>query len=229
MIAHNIPRANGKLPPVFLSGMGPSGIALHPNAAAENEAIDAYQKAGAKHDYWWIDAGWYPCNGTWQYTGTWEPDATRFPKGIKEVTDHAHANGMKFVLWFEPERVAPDSWLTKNHPQWIFGGEGGGLLNMGNPDARKWVIEHFSRLIKEQGVDLYREDFNIDPLGYWRGNDAPDRQGITENSTSKGTRLLGRTAATVSRQADRQLRIGRTAQRSGNAAARGAALAQRLL
>jgi alpha-galactosidase len=93
---------------------------------------------------------------------------------------------MKFVLWFEPERVAPDTWLTKNHPQWIFGGEGGGLLNLGNLDARNWVIEHMSRLIEEQGIDLYREDFNIDPLSYWRGNDAPDRQGITENLHVQG-------------------------------------------
>jgi len=60
------------------------------------------------------------------------------------------------------------------------------LLNLGNPDARKWVTEHISRFIKEQGVDLYREDFNIDPLGYWRANDAPDRQGITENLYVQG-------------------------------------------
>jgi alpha-galactosidase len=186
MIAHNLPRAGGKLPPVFLSSMGPTGMALQPVAAAEIAAMDAYRNAGIKFDYWWIDAGWYPCNGTWQYTGTWEPDATRFPKGVKEVTDHAHAKGMKFVLWFEPERVGPNSWLTKNHPEWIFGGADGGLLNMGNPDAKKWVTEHFSRLIEEQGVDLYREDFNIDPLGYWQGNDAPDRQGITENLYIQG-------------------------------------------
>ncbi|MDI6828136.1 MAG: alpha-galactosidase, partial [Armatimonadota bacterium] len=29
-------------------------------------------------------------------------------------------------------------------------------------------------------IDLYRNDFNIDPLPYWRENDAEDRQGITE-------------------------------------------------
>jgi len=186
MIAHNLPRTNGKLPPPFTSGMGSSGIALLPVADVEIAAIDAYQKAGVKHDYWWIDAGWYPCNGSWPNVGTWEPDPARFPKGIKQVSDHAHAKGMKFVLWFEPERVAANTWLAKNHPQWILGGEGGGVLNMGNPEARKWVTEHISRLIKEQGVDLYREDFNIDPLGYWRGNDAPDRQGITENLYVQG-------------------------------------------
>jgi alpha-galactosidase len=186
MIAHNLPRANGKLPPVFLSSMGPTGIALQPVAADEIAAIDAIQNAGIQFDYWWIDAGWYPCNGNWPYTGTWEPDATRFPKGVKEVADHVHANGLKFVLWFEPERVGPNSWLTKNHPEWIFGGADGGLLNMGNTEARNWVIEHFSRLVKEQGVDLYREDFNVDPLGAWRSGDAPDRQGITENLYIQG-------------------------------------------
>ena len=30
------------------------------------------------------------------------------------------------------------------------------------------------------GFRFYRQDFNLDPLNYWRHNDAPDRQGITE-------------------------------------------------
>lgn len=29
-------------------------------------------------------------------------------------------------------------------------------------------------------MGLYRQDFNMDPLGFWRANDAPDRRGITE-------------------------------------------------
>ena len=35
-------------------------------------------------------------------------------------------------------------------------------------------------MICEQGIDLYRQDFNMEPLGFWRNNDPPDRQGITE-------------------------------------------------
>ena len=73
------------------------------------------------------------------------------------------------------------TWLTENHPEWIFGGADGGLLNEGNPEALSWLTEHISQLITDQGIDLYREDFNIDPLSFWRGNDAQDRQGITEN------------------------------------------------
>jgi alpha-galactosidase len=79
------------------------------------------------------------------------------------------------------ERVAPGTWLYEKHPNWLLGKNGEQkLLNLGNPEARDWAIEHFSKLITEQGIDLYRQDFNIDPLPYWRANDAPDRQGITE-------------------------------------------------
>ena len=31
--------------------------------------------------------------------------------------DKAHANGMKFILWFEPERVRPKTPLAKEHPE----------------------------------------------------------------------------------------------------------------
>ncbi len=34
--------------------------------------------------------------------------------------------------------------------------------------------------MREQGIDIYRQDFNMAPLEYWRANDAPDREGITE-------------------------------------------------
>jgi alpha-galactosidase len=54
------------------------------------------------------------------------------------------------------------------------------LLYLGNPEAWRWLVEHVDNLIRDQGIDLYRQDFNFDPLDIWRSNDAPDRQGITE-------------------------------------------------
>ena len=87
---------------------------------------------------------------------------------------------MKFVVWFEPERVHAGTWLAEKHPEWVLGGKQGGLLNLGHAEARTWLTDHVDRLLTEQGIDLYRQDFNMDPLGYWRGHDAPDRQGITE-------------------------------------------------
>jgi alpha-galactosidase len=113
-------------------------------------------------------------------TGTWEVDKERFPKGIREISDHTRANGMQFVLWFEPERAWKGTWLAENHPEWILGGKNGGLVNLGDADAWKWIVERIDSLIVSEGIDVYRQDYNIDPLGYWRGHDAEDRQGITE-------------------------------------------------
>ena len=75
MIAHNLPRPGGKLPPPFTSAC----MGLHQSEASEIGFIDAYLKGGVKLDYWWMDAGWYPCKRLAE-TGTWEPDPQRFPK-----------------------------------------------------------------------------------------------------------------------------------------------------
>ena len=87
---------------------------------------------------------------------------------------------MKSIMWFEPERVTAGTWLAENHPEWIFGGGNGGLINIGDPACRAWVTDRVSQVLTDEGIDFYRQDFNIDPLLYWRGNDADDRQGITE-------------------------------------------------
>jgi alpha-galactosidase len=107
-------------------------------------------------------------------------DQARFPRGIRAISDHAHARGVKTILWFEPERVTPNTKLYEKK-QWLLGKDGEQkLLNMGNPEARRWVTDRISSLLTSEALDLYRQDFNIDPLPYWRENDAPDRQGITE-------------------------------------------------
>ena len=54
------------------------------------------------------------------------------------------------------------------------------LFNLGNPAARAWLTDHVDAMLTREGIDFYRQDFNIDPLSYWRANDAPDRQGLTE-------------------------------------------------
>ena len=184
MIAHNLPRtANGQPPaPMYIFCSGGFFPGLKVSEASEKQFIDALTRERIPIDYWWMDAGWYPCTD-WPQVGTWEPDATRFPTGIRAVSDYVHARGMKLILWFEPERVTAGSWIATNHPDWVLGGS---LLNLGNPAARTWLTDHVDRLITEQGIDLYRQDFNMDPLGYWLKNDASNRQGMTENLYVQG-------------------------------------------
>src|SRR5262249_6164602 len=60
------------------------------------------------------------------------------------------------------------------------------LLNLGDQRAWNWLVNHVDRVLNEQGIDLYRQDFNMDPLYFWRANDAPDRRGATENPYVRG-------------------------------------------
>jgi alpha-galactosidase len=183
MLAHNVPRPGGNLPQPELFGCSSHlfNEMCDANEANQKMCIDRYVAERIPIGHWWMDAGWYPCAPEgWPKTGTWEVDTKRFPNGLRAISDHAHSKGIKTILWFEPERVHPGTWLTEHHPEWIFGGAGGGLLNLGNPEARTWLTGHVDKLLTDQGIDLYRQDFNMDPLGNWRSADAPDRQGIAE-------------------------------------------------
>jgi alpha-galactosidase len=97
------------------------------------------------------------------------------------------------LVWFEPERVAPDTWLFKNHPEWLWRVAGTderytrwALLKLGDPDCRQWLTDQYCRLIQDNGIKIYRQDFNFPPLRYWRENEAEDRQGINENLHVQG-------------------------------------------
>ncbi len=193
MLAHNVPKPGGKDLEPYMFGCSSFYFQEMYKASETNqiEFINRYLEEKIKIDYWWMDAGWYLCDPVgWVKTGTWEVDTNRFPNGLRAIRDYAHSKNIKTIVWFEPERVYPGTWLAENHPEWIFRGEGGWaggeLLNEGNPETLKWLIEHMNRLITDQGIDLYREDANIDPLGFWRRNDAEDRQGITENHYVQG-------------------------------------------
>lgn len=187
LMAHNLPRVAGDLPPLINS------ICIGPWPEAEQKANIDYFAAQETHiPYWWVDAGWYPCAGQWTNTGTWEADPQQLPNGFKPISDHAHRHGMQLIVWFEPERVTPGSWLYAEHPEWLLSrpvdpnGKGWKLLNLGDPTAWRWLVEHVDGMITTQGIDLYRQDFNIDPLAFWRAADPPDRQGFTENRYVQG-------------------------------------------
>lgn len=194
MLAHNLPRPGGQLPKPSFTPCSSHQYAEMTQAdeACQKMFIDRYIEEGLKPDYWWMDAGWYKCDGQWPKTGTWEVDDKRFPGGLRAVSDHAHAKNVKTIVWFEPERVAAGTWLSEKHPEWLLQSSPqqpkgqDRLLNLGNPEAFQWLVNHIDGVIKAQGIDLYRQDYNIGPLGFWRSNDAEDRQGYTENKYVTG-------------------------------------------
>lgn len=84
-------------------------------ATDENQikAMKQYLRNDVPITYWWMDAGWYFRTGeeslkVWLDTGTWMPDTTRFPSKFKDISDFGAENGVKTLLWFEPEVVRLD-------------------------------------------------------------------------------------------------------------------------
>jgi alpha-galactosidase len=195
--AHTLPRIEGK------AQSPTTGITVWGDPA-ERAVLQAVLDAGIEVDFFWRDAGglrenvWFTTgvdnfpgwkNHFWLNTGTWEIDTVKYPHGFRPLSDWAHQRGIQFMLWFEPERVGdPNSWLGKNHPEWLLSDTGvGRILDEGNPAARQWLIEHISGMIVSQGLDWYREDMNGGgPANAWRKHDAPDRQGLTENLYVQG-------------------------------------------
>ncbi|HOJ40186.1 MAG TPA: alpha-galactosidase, partial [bacterium] len=148
----------------------------------ELAALENASRAGL--DTHWIDACWYGGSGQWwQEVGSWQVNRQKFPRGLKPIADLTHRKGMKFLLWFEPERVRKNSLLHRQHPQFLLSRKDDPdnfLLNLGEREALAFIRKIISRHISRVGLDIYRHDFNINPLPYWQAADAANRQGITE-------------------------------------------------
>jgi alpha-galactosidase len=180
LTAHYLPKREGKV--AIAPTTWNSWFSFNEgNGVNEENQLDWIARtARSGMECYWLDAGWF--EGGWPNgVGSWVPGPTQFPHGLRPLGDAAHREGMKFVLWLEPERVHPNSRLAKEHPEWVLhAGAGDGLLNLGDAAARTWLADHLSKSLQEWGVDVLRQDFNIDPLRFWTAADAPDRQGIAE-------------------------------------------------
>ncbi len=195
-IEFNMPRVNGELIKPFYANYSGRMFCEMVKATEENQKqyIDKFLDNNVDFDYLWMDAGWYENaneRNVWFPTGTWKPDSERFPNGIRAISDYAHKKGIKTILWFEPERVAPGTELYDEHPEWLLGNacyddfpewlRDNKVLDLGNNEARTWITDRINSLIQNEGVDLYRQDFNVRPLSFWRNGEVDDRQGIREN------------------------------------------------
>jgi alpha-galactosidase len=93
-------------------------------------------------------------------------------------------------LWSEPERVGFGTELFEKHQDWLIPppdpyADASFLLDFGNADAWAWSVDRFDSIITNQGaqgheLDVFRQDFNMDPLGYWNAKDVPGRSGMTQ-------------------------------------------------
>ncbi|MCC7262587.1 MAG: alpha-galactosidase [Candidatus Latescibacteria bacterium] len=184
LLTHYCPRLGGELviPPVAHMTMSTYHKTCVVTREGELAALGRIADLGG--EAFWVDACWYGSGGRWwEEVGNWNVRQDQFPEGLGFIGEAAHVRGMKFVLWFEPERVRTGTPIEREHPEFLLRLEHSpenSLLNLGLPQVQEYIIDAVSRIITASGVDIYRQDFNIQPLPFWQAADAADRVGMTE-------------------------------------------------
>jgi alpha-galactosidase len=189
MFAHILPRIDGRIVVPPIAQMSTSFYELN-ETNEQNVLSHLASTRGLGFETFWLDAYWTGAKGFPESMGDYgfpiervEPK-DRFPNGMRSIGDAVEKEGLAFLLWFEPERVAAGTYLAKEHPEWVMSpaGDGSGLFDLGNPEARKFMTDYLNTAAKAYKITCMRFDYNIDPLGYWQFIDSknPDRIGIAE-------------------------------------------------
>ncbi len=129
------------------------------------------------------------------WTGQWAASFERVGAGpvrVQAGMEQTHTI-MKFLLWFEPERVMLGTWLHAHHSEWLLRPtdsmpselkyqvtDGFHLFDLGNPQALAWLEAKLSGMVRDVEIDVFRNDFNMYPLYYWTNAEPVDRQGMRE-------------------------------------------------
>ncbi|MBE6637020.1 MAG: hypothetical protein E7618_04375, partial [Ruminococcaceae bacterium] len=142
-----------------------------------------------KLDTVWTDAAWFgnvdtDPNGWVTQTGNWWVNTNRYPSGsLKKVSDFLHSNDLKYVVWFEIERVVPGTQFANEHPEMLydFNAQGSRILKLSDEATYQWAYNFLSGMIRDNGIDVYRIDMNSGVMAQaWYTNDASNRRGMTE-------------------------------------------------
>lgn len=126
---------------------------------------------GTGTDLFIMDAGWE------NNYGDWEAHPTRFPNGLKPITDHIRKRGMKAGLWMGLASVDKNSKLYKEHPEWAIYDKNGepaylheemkGRVTMSLASGYyDYILEKIKRHVRENDLAYIKLDLAIANSAY---------------------------------------------------------------
>jgi alpha-galactosidase len=129
-------------------------------------------------DDYWVDAAWMGTSPDWMgQRGSYTPNPTFYPNGLKPLGDALKADGYGFILWFCVESVNGGTQLQTQHPDWY---QNGALAKFGDPAVLQGLTDTYSKYLHDYGATWLRQDFDLDIQKFWDASDTPDRVGISE-------------------------------------------------
>lgn len=188
MMAHIVPRidANLVVPPIAHL----STAFYEFDKGTEADVLSHLSSiSGLGFECFWMDAYYgkndFPTVGNYVFPLLRGFNRERFPNGMKPVGDAVRKAGMKFLMWFEYDRVSPGTLEDMEHPEWIvkLSDKEPGMFNLGIPEAREYIYRFLSESIREYGISWMRVDNNgVNYEKFWEHLDKehPDRVGISE-------------------------------------------------
>ena len=135
-------------------------------------------------EYQWMDIGWErpPTEQEEsEHLSNVVVNEKKIPNGIRVISDEARKHGIKYLLWFGGGRLYPELDRVKKHRPDLLSEEYTGVDN-GNPMINEWMIEYYSELVADWGIDIFRQDA--------RGETPPDtdenRVGVNSSRACEG-------------------------------------------
>ncbi len=103
-----------------------------------------------------VDLGWS------RKIGDWRHDPSKFPGGLRALSDYVHSLGMKFGLHVALAEAAEDSPVVVENPAWLstetYSYFGARSLCLSHKPAQEWLVKEIVRLIDEYDVDWVLQD-----------------------------------------------------------------------
>jgi hypothetical protein len=126
-------------------------------------------------EYIQIDEGFQRFHGEWQGN-------SGFPQGLKSFAGKIKELGLKPGIWIAPFVISENTWVHKNHPEWLLKNEDGSLKRIGpwpdentdwfknenpkrfvlditHPGAEKWFGNLIDTIANHWGFEMIKIDF----------------------------------------------------------------------
>jgi alpha-galactosidase len=146
--------------------------------ASKLATIQKFHDQNVPIDDYWVDSAWMGTSPDWMsQRGSYTPNPTFYPDGMKPLGDALKADGYGFILWFCVESVNGGTQLQTQHPDWY---QNGALAKFGDPAVAQSLTDTFSKYLHDDGATWLRQDFDLDIQKFWDASDTPDRVGISE-------------------------------------------------
>lgn len=128
--------------------------------------LNAIEKIKEKVDIFQIDDGYEKAVGDWLNS-----DSKKFPRGMKVIAEKIRGRGMLAGIWLAPFAATKNSFIFKEHKDWLVRDNKGRLIKAGanwggfysldlyNSQVREYLKKVFDTVLYDWGYDMVKLDF----------------------------------------------------------------------